>query len=101
MILCLNLPNFFTLLRRQMLNSSQAQRNWFVFSLYGAGALGSFMLQRPTIQTERADVRSNSLPESNWLWRIRRPARELAQICKAGLELACSERCGPPQPFKH
>ena len=31
--------------------------------------------------------------------RIMRLLRELAQICKAGLELAYSERCGPPQPF--
>jgi len=27
--------------------------------------------------------------------RIMRLPRELAQICKAGQELACSERCGP------
>ena len=25
--------------------------------------------------------------------------RELAQICKVGLELAYSGRCSPPQPF--
>src|SRR5260221_14000937 len=30
---------------------------------------------------------------------VRRPTRELAQICTAGLELSASEHCGPPQPF--
>jgi hypothetical protein len=31
---------------------------------------------------------------------IMRLCCELVQICRAGLELAYSGRCGPPQPFR-